>query len=249
MVLSTRISIQWLPDEPSELTSTLVSTSASDHFVDVRILKDKYPHVQQGPEPENFEDVFDWVITGEEQEIPGTSKIQFNHAINLQEIMNSLKTGIPLLECKSAPDIGDFSAIDNSEDRKETGSMVNPETGKMTPYVEIWRSLNPEKSTPSSEIREGKDENGQKYELKGSLINWTYDLNEGTRYGRIIRLANWVQGIVHDKSEKTHPISVMRAYFDQSCGKFIYVIKYGLYEFPDIQDTHCIEAKGWKKLE
>lgn len=249
MVLSTRVSIQWLPDEPSEPTSTIVSTSASDHFVDVRIFKHKYPHVQEGLAPQAFEDIFDWVITGEEQEIPGTSKIQFNHAINLQEIMKSLKTGLPLLECKSEPDIGDFSSIENSEDRKETGSMVNPETGKMTPYIEIWRSLNPEKSTPSMEVREGKDEFGHKYELSGEIVNWTYDLNEDSRYGRIIRLANWVQGIVYDKSEKTHPLSVLRAYFDETSGEFIKVIKYGLYQFPDIQDTLCLEAEGWHKIE
>lgn len=249
MVLSTRVSIQWLPDEPSELTSTMVSTSASDHFVDIRILKDKYPHVQEGPEPESFKKIFDWVITGEEEEIVGTSKIQFNHAINLQEIMKSLKTGVPLLECKSEPDIGDFSSIENSEDRKETGTMVNPITGRMTPYIEIWRSLNPEMTTPAKEVLEGRDAAGQKYELNDQSINWTYDLNEGPFYGRIIRLANWVQGVVYDESEKTHPLSVLRAYFDESSGTFVYVIKYGLYEFPDIQDTVSIEAKAWHKIE
>lgn len=250
MTLSTRVSIQWGSENPSENTDTLVFTTKKEHFVDVRILKSEYPHIQEGLEPREFEEIFDWIIIGDEEPIAGTNKIQFNHTVNLQEILRSLKSGLPLLECKNAPDVGDFSAIEGSEDRKETGSMVNPSTGLVTLYVELWRSLNPNKTTFAEEVREGRDKNGGKDTSDDELINFTFDLNDGPRYGRIIALGNWVQGVIYDSSEKTHPLSVVRAFYNCEAKEWVTLIKYGVHEFPD--PSAVISSKvslPWRKIE
>lgn len=239
MVLSTRVSLQWLPNEPEELTSTLVFTTPQDHFVDVRIYNEQYPHIQKGSTPEAFDKIFQWVITGEEEEIPDTNKIRFRHEVNLQEVMKSLESGRPLSECRSEPDIGAFWSIEGSEDRKETGSMVNPETGKHTDYVEIWRSLDPALTTPVTEIREIS---GKEHEVL------TLELKHNGVLGRIIRLGNWVQGVIYEEAEKTHPISVLRCFYDSNAGEWKDLIRYGKHSFPELFKE--LEEDGlWKKIE
>lgn len=223
MVLSTRISLQWLPEQPEELSHTMVFTSPKDHFVDVRILKSRYPYLQDGKVPEPFEDVFQWVITGVEESIEGTNKISFNHEINLVEVMESAHTGKPIEECRGAPDIGAFWDIEGSEDRKETGVMMHPDTHKVTEYVEIWRSLDPLKHTPDTEVRESESE------VKSVVLEPVLSLF----LGKIVRLGNWVLGILYEKSEKTYPLSVFRSYFNEEKNAWIPLIVYGLHSFPE----------------
>ncbi|GEQ71584.1 hypothetical protein JCM33374_g5269 [Metschnikowia sp. JCM 33374] len=232
MVLSTRVSLQWLPNEPEELTSTMVFTSTKDHFVDVRIYKERYPYKQTGTEPENFEDVFQWVIVGEEEEIKNTNKIRFNHSINSQEITTSLATGKPLSECRGDADVGSFWPMEGTEDRKETGSMAHPDTGVLTDYVEIWRSLNPNVTSPDNEVREGHDEAGQLIPNTVTPV-MTFDLNAEGFIGRIIRLGDWVQGVIYEETEKQFPISVMRSFRDAHTGAWTELITYGKHAFPE----------------
>lgn len=232
MVLSKRVSLQWLPDEAEELTDTLVFTTPKDHFTDVRIYKQYYPYVQANSTPEPFEKIFQWVITGEEEEIAGTNKIRFNHEVNLQDIIESIKTG---KTCKSAPDIGAFSSVEGSNDRKETGSMVKPGTGVVTEYVEIWRWLDPSQSTPEREVvSSGNEERPVE----------TVDLQKEGFVGRIIRLGNWMQGVIYEKGEKEHPISVMRAFCEQD--QWRELIRYGKHAFPAPSE---LEGFGWKRVE
>lgn len=248
MVLSTRVSLQWLPNEPMETSHTLVFTTPRDHFVDVRIKKDKYPFVQQEEIPVDFNDIFEWVIVGEEEPIENTNKIQFNHTVNLQDIMKSLATGKPLLECKSDPDIGEFSAIEGSKDRKEVGRMVNPETGKCTEYVEIWRSLNPEETTFETEVREGENRDGDDVGAGPEVYSATYDLNDGSLYGRVIVLGKWVQGVIYDEADKTHPISVIRAHRESS-GSWEPLIRYGKHDFALVDGGDIRTGSGWHQIE
>lgn len=250
MVLSTRVSIQWPPEAPYELTHTLVFTTPLNNFVDVRIFKEKYPYIQTGTKPCDFNEVFEWVIIGERKPISGTSKIIFDHSVNLQEIMMSTKTGLLILECKDVPDIGDFSEIEGSDDRRETGEMMDPSAGKVARYVEIWRSLNPMKTTPKKEVREGKNEFGSIETFSDYVECSTYDLVDASRYGRVIRLGNWIQGAIHDSSEKRHPLSVIRAYFDSHSNEWVTLIKYGILEFPSLTDVSSLKAiAGWNKVE
>lgn len=248
MVLSTRVNIQWLPNEPTETSHTLVFTTSQDHFVDVRIKKDMYPFKQDGAQPVDFNEVFEWVIVGEEEPIANTNKIQFNHKVNLQEIMKSLTTGKPLLECKSAPDIGSFSAIEGSKDRKEMGRMVNPETGKSTEYVEIWRSLNPEETTFETEVRENENKDGHEISGPVDVYNATYDLEEGSVYGRVIVLGRWIQGVIYDSSDKSHPLSVLRAYREDS-GAWRTLIRYGRRDFGLVDGGDVRKEAGWNQIE
>ncbi|RKP30297.1 hypothetical protein METBISCDRAFT_180, partial [Metschnikowia bicuspidata] len=185
MVLSTCASLQWVPGDASELMHTLVFMSPADHFVDARIYKNQYPHIQ-----EDFEDIFDWVIVGEKVPL-SDSRIRFTHAVDLREIMTALKTNRPLLECRSGPDIGEFSPVEGSANRRETGTMVHPATGVPTEYVEIWRLLDPIRTTFETEVAEGDA-------WDATVCTATYRYSEGKRQGRVIVLGNWVQGVIYD---------------------------------------------------
>lgn len=122
MGFSTRISIQWGQNEPSEPTDTLVLTSPGNHYVDVRLFKKDH-----SPQ---------WVFTGkviESVNSDGEQVQTFTHEVDStnQEIMDS----------------GIFKLLENG-DEKETGRMKNPETGKEDDYIEIWRQLDPTQREP-----------------------------------------------------------------------------------------------------
>ncbi|KIV81969.1 hypothetical protein PV11_04115 [Exophiala sideris] len=111
--LSTRLSIRWVPGEPSEPTDTLVM-SVGGWYVDLRITK------KDGS--------IDWGMAGERLILsrePLTCK--WTHWIDSNGY--------------TEPDIGSFEPASNPTDSIETGSMLNPETNKITPYEEVWRTL------------------------------------------------------------------------------------------------------------
>lgn len=248
MVLSTRVSIQWLPDEAEELTSTMVFSTPQDLFTDVRVFKHCYPYSAKDVTVEEIDKVFQFVSIGKEEEIKGTNQLRFETSVNLAEIVKSIKTGRPLDECRAAPDIGSFFEIEGSEDRKETGAMENPATGVVTDYVEVWRSLNPEESTPAQEVREGHWSSAQK-EVRVRV----FDTDSEGFSGRIIRLGNWVQGVLFDGSESQYPLSVMRRFFNETSKEWESLIEYGKQEFPQVyKDWDADGADNgirWKRVE
>jgi hypothetical protein len=171
---STRISLQWPPAEPQETTDTLVLTSHNNHFVDIRITK---PFGATGTEKD-----IDWIITGVECPIEGTSKIEFKHEINSHLALNH----------GEAYDIGDFSTRKDG-DRDETGVMTNLATGTIEPYVEVWRSIDPNTSTPENYKREIKEES------EASCV--VYHLEQDGWLGQMVRIGNFAQGAILDKAK------------------------------------------------
>lgn len=177
------------------------------------------------------------MIVGEKEPL-SDSRIRFTHAVDLREIMTALKTNRPLLECRSGPDIGEFSPVEGSANRCETGTMVHPATGVPTEYVEIWRLLDPIRTTFETEVAEGDA-------WDATVCTATYRYSEGKRQGRVIVLGNWVQGVIYDSLEKKHPLSVMRAHRDDS-GEWRFLIKYGKDAFPPLDS---LTEEGWTQIE
>lgn len=244
MSFSTRVSIRWLPEDFDEKSSTMVLTSPKGRFVDIRIMKDRYPyHETSHP---FIDELYQMATTGWEEPLAGTSKIQFHCDINSVDIAKSIRQKVPLDECRSAPDIGDFSAIEGSEDRQETGAMENPETFLRTEYVEIWRSLDPEKHTPTLEVREPS--------VPSPLLRChVLDVVGNERYeGRLVRLGNWVQAIIYDKRSTSHPLHVTRQFYNGKTWETL--IAYGDLAFPTdfagaIGDTISASAISWTCTE
>lgn len=117
--ISTRAFIQWLPDPPSEPTSTEVFTSRQKFFVDIRILKDS--------------DGIDWAFAGRSEpckdEATGNTSTRWRHTVDSR-----------FLDAESVIDQAEMSPEDPETGiALEKGSMINPATGRETAYVEGWR--------------------------------------------------------------------------------------------------------------
>lgn len=218
MTLSTRVSLQWLPDLAFEETSTLVIASPQGHYVDIRIYKDKLLDKPISND-EYFNDIFQWCLAGKEVPIKNTSKIIFKSVIDSQAISRSILLNKPLIDCIGDDDVGDFSTIENSDDRIETGEMTNPETGKKQDYIEIWRSLDPEEHTPILEVKEPKNPKSSKVHV--------LEVSTSDFEGKVVRLGNWMQGIIYDKFNKKNPINVIRSFYNNDASEWDHLIEYG----------------------
>lgn len=118
--ISTRAFIQWLPDQPSEPTSTVVLTSSQRHFVDIRVLAD------QAVDPAHVE----WAFAGRSTSkvVDGKTLSQWHHWIDS-------KTTKP----EQIVDKGEMLPEDAEGLALEKGEMIDPVTGRLTEYVEGWR--------------------------------------------------------------------------------------------------------------
>ncbi|RSM06226.1 hypothetical protein CEP52_005875 [Fusarium oligoseptatum] len=126
--LSTRISIRWAEDAPSEPTDTVV-LSVGDYFMDLRITK--------------ADQSIDWAFAGT-REILSRDPLhcRWNHIIDSRLSFN--------------PDEGKFQPLPNGDDL-ETGSMPCAEKGnKVTPYEEVWRELQPNHGMNRGWILQGR---------------------------------------------------------------------------------------------
>lgn len=214
MVISTRVSIQWPPAEPEELTSTLAFTTPNDNYVDIRIFKSFYPYISKINKDDKFQEVFQWCIAG--KEIPlDNGRIKFDNVISSVALHESLILGDPLV---IDSDIGTFSEY--GLDRKETGEMKN-DNGVVSPYIEIWRSLDPLKHTPNKEVREDEENND------ANIPIFALELINGL--GRLVRIGNWIQGVIQDKDT----VHVIRCWYDVDEQKWVNVIEFGEFDkFP-----------------
>ncbi|KAI8677725.1 Protein HRI1 [Fusarium keratoplasticum] len=126
--LSTRISIRWADDAPSEPTDTVV-LSVGDYFMDLRITK--------------ADQSIDWAFAGT-REILSRDPLhcRWNHTIDSRLSFD--------------PDEGKFQPLPNGDDL-ETGSMPCAEKGnQVTPYEEVWRELQPRHGMNRGWILQGK---------------------------------------------------------------------------------------------
>ncbi|TFK37664.1 hypothetical protein BDQ12DRAFT_151671, partial [Crucibulum laeve] len=121
--VSFRRSIRWLPDDANEPTQTVVLIgSRTGVYLDVRFVKDPLKHK------------LDWAFAGYRVS-NGPNKVIFKHVIdshtpNASEVFDQgTNTHLP-----------DGATL-------EIGEMINPETGKMTPYEEIWEEEELEEDT------------------------------------------------------------------------------------------------------
>lgn len=135
--ISSRAYIQWLPDPPSEPTSTIVLTSSQRRFVDIRVIADDTP----GSKPINSSHV-EWSFAGHSTScvIDGKTHTQWHHWIDS-------KTST----AEDVVDKGEMLPEDSEGLALEKGSMVNPATGRMTEYVEAWRDVDVEVLPPLDE--------------------------------------------------------------------------------------------------
>lgn len=156
----------------------MVLTTSKNHFVDIRIVKP----IPLDIESTDHDASIDWIITGLEHPIEGTSKIEFKHEINSHLELN----------CGEAYDVGDFSDRTDG-DRDETGVMTKLDTGKVEPYIEVWRSIDPLASKPAEYVRESGS--------NASAPCVVYKVVDNPDWlGQMVRLGNFAQGAVLNKS-------------------------------------------------
>jgi hypothetical protein len=128
--ISTRAFIQWLPDPPSEPTSTEVLTSRERFFVDIRILKGEAEDNSPSPLSTNI----DWAFAGRSEsrkdDATGRTLTTWSHTIDSRFPAHPESVVDQAEMLPEDPETG--IAL-------EKGSMVNPATGKETAYVEGWR--------------------------------------------------------------------------------------------------------------
>ena len=124
--ISTRAFIQWLPNAPSEPTSTLVLTSTARTFVDIRIPLEA-PHLPENTNPSHVE----WAFAGRSTShaTDGKHLSQWHHWVDSTTI-----------KPEDVVDKGEMLEEDAETGLVlEKGEMVNPATGVLTGYVEGWR--------------------------------------------------------------------------------------------------------------
>ncbi|KAJ5758160.1 uncharacterized protein N7511_006854 [Penicillium nucicola] len=112
---STRISIRWLPDPPSETTDTIVM-SVKDWYLDLRMEKET--------------GAVDWAIAGQRiVESQEPLRVSFSHELDSHDAFESV-------------DCGTFVTLPNGDDL-ETGVMPRPDLpgAPECAYEEVWREL------------------------------------------------------------------------------------------------------------
>ncbi|KAF3903548.1 hypothetical protein AA313_de0201969 [Arthrobotrys entomopaga] len=151
MSISTRISIAWGPSfTHSEPTDTLV-LSGKTHFVDQRLLKPD----NNTPTPPTVS----WAFAG-----TNTSQPILNTLNHRKSVWTHLVSSVPFAKGERPKDEGILRPHpdhpDDPEVWLETGSMVNPETGVVTEYEEVWRDREPRGGSEVVFWEYGDDETG-----------------------------------------------------------------------------------------
>lgn len=190
MSLTRRVSIKWSDGPEEEPTDTLVITSLEKHYVDIRALAGSSPHHQQHDFP------FDWAFCG--QVVEGEdSQFTYTHDIDSRRLQGTGKEEI---------DSGKVEVLANGDER-ETGHMFNPATDKVEPFVEVWRPLDPNKSTLTPQPKN----------LASDLVVIVVATVDGQgANGKLVRVGNWMQGIVEFENDDKNntlaeKLSVVRA--------------------------------------
>ncbi|KAG7931446.1 uncharacterized protein OGAPODRAFT_92016 [Ogataea polymorpha] len=242
MSISARLSIAWeSSSKPEENTSTMVLSTPSERFVDVRPLL-----TPCGDFP------FEWAFAGSARLLaPDGSQIEFSHdffdsdyirrwcecrkrELAGETVQYPLKSDIP-------KDIGHFETLQDGT-RRETGTMYNPGSGTEEQYEERWVSLDPWKTTPQHKVQAGSTVAAE---------SRLFDVKSGGE-GRFVRVGNWAQGVFWNKDNLDTPISVVRVFFD---GRWNPVLQHGdcsMFPVGENPAVGAIVSKGtvtWEVLE
>lgn len=78
--------------------------------------------------------------------------------------------------------------VEGTNEVLERGAMINPETGKVEDYEELWEDL-------EVRMREGKENE--------SFISWVLKTkgHGGEQKGMVIRIGEWIQGVMRRGDE------------------------------------------------
>ncbi|KAI1182861.1 hypothetical protein F5B17DRAFT_443904 [Nemania serpens] len=177
MSISIRDSIRWSSDAPSEPTSTVVLTSPGHRFVDIRILKDASTDVAAAASGS-----LDWAFAG-----PSSSEIRDGgqrHS-TWRHVVDS-RTRAP----ETVVDDGDIFPQEDGR-TLETGRMVNPATGKLADYEEVWTDLEAE-GVP--EVHQNSAELTQQPRALCVVLEMEDEEREGR--GMVVCVGRHCQGVV-----------------------------------------------------
>ncbi|KAI9799609.1 MAG: hypothetical protein M1833_003924 [Piccolia ochrophora] len=203
--ISVREYIRWLPHPAHEPTATLVLTSSSRKFIDVRILNPQvsHPHPYHRANPPSASDRLprtrlDWAFAGTSSSTPTVpSHCAWTHTIDSRDDDTDdddpPPTPVPdAALCWPLPD-----------DRTlERGTMVNPATGVETAYEELWRDVEAVVTAGNGSGSGGRDAP----DGKRVCVVLEVDDEWGGK-GVVIRVGGWCQGVFRAGRE---PVSVER---------------------------------------
>lgn len=196
--LSLRHYLRWLPDPVPEEdnTSTIVTTSNEYRFVDLRVFKEALlsPSEEVGQSLSQLE----WGLAGTSSSVPakGSNGEEITHGVWKHWIDSRS------LDADGVQDEGDNYSLSDGK-ILEKGRMVNPETGKLTEYEEVWEDLKVERvgrDSSSGEIQcvviQVHDE---KCEVRGLVVRVGQFCQGIMRVGGEVAVERWVWGEDHWK--------------------------------------------------
>ncbi|KAI9881296.1 MAG: hypothetical protein M1830_005582 [Pleopsidium flavum] len=180
--ISERRYVRVIPGAAEEPTSTLVLTSHTSHYVDIRIFKSQNDEGPELPNDGGPMERLEWGFAGTshtEQPVPEPAKVKPSRSV-WQHWVDS-KSDDP------KPDEGDMWPQPNG-DTLEKGSTRDPETGAVTEYEELWADVPVEKT--------GND---------GGLVSIVLQLHDDARSSRgmVVRVGRWCQGLLKIGNEVT----------------------------------------------
>ncbi|WPG99843.1 Hypothetical protein R9X50_00266300 [Acrodontium crateriforme] len=194
--ISIRESIRWPPHAASEPTSTVVLTSGKRYYVDVRVTHPTNTDPRNSTVGEDLLPVsrIDWAFAGtsssEIRQTPDNNKVihsQWKHWIDSKT-----------MDGESVADEGDMFPDEGGELALEKGRMVNPATGLMADYEELWKELAPQ----LVQLTEGEIENGPltsnalTNDRQHACVVLLLEDDESQTRGMVIRVGNFCQGIL-----------------------------------------------------
>jgi len=164
-----------VPGEAEEPTFTIVLTSQTSHYVDVRIYKEQYWKELEGRNGINSIAVVEWAFAGTSSTTQGS-----NGPGDTKSIHSVWEHWIDSKSDNPQPDEGNMWPQSNG-DVLERGTQILPVTGLQTEYEELWGDLDVEK------VGEEKE--------RISIVLKVENQESHTR-GLVVRVGDWCQGIM-----------------------------------------------------
>lgn len=220
--ISRRDYIRWGNSSSSEPTSTLVLTSKTGWYVDVRILRTPSSSTEAGGHDSMLDcddakifdgiqkeslkiDRLDWAFSGQGHATPAhgdlPAKSRWHHWVDSKTLL-------------SEPAIEDEGFMYPQDDGRtlEKGVMVNPETGVESEYEEMWRDI---------PVWRPKTWN----EGSASCVVLVCEMPERGIRGAIMRLGHWCQGVLRVGEEVW--VERWRFVNEEERGKWCLVVRVG----------------------